>query len=176
MNREDCKQLFLRIEQWMNTPTSPATQPSRLRWWVTPNAFDKYLFRVAMLLTVLSAIYLFGCNSAASSGREYIGTWEHVTTSQNTRIGTTETAIAKRSDILSIIQDGDHFLVKQTKTLDDGFGKTSNQGTHTYPATLKDGILQLADGSAQPYTYVKATDSLLTHGSEHDIEYHRSKP
>ena len=103
-----------------------------------------------LLAILLLSLILAACNSALA-GKEYIGHWE------NSKL--------KQQDTLDITRDGEHFLIKKT---------TAHQVT-TYPATLKDGILQLADGSAIPFTYVKATDALIVPGVVGDIEYHRTQ-
>jgi hypothetical protein len=175
MTLHQFKDVLTRVNRWLNTPASSTARPATLRWWVTPTAFDKYFARVILLATLASAFYLFGCNAAASGGQEYIGTWEHTNTTDTGIIGSSRVIHSSSLESLVITKDGDHFLIKQTKKLTDDTGKPTDLGTHTYPATLKDGILQLADGSSQPYTYVKATDTLVTQGSAHDIEYHRSK-
>jgi len=130
----------------------------------------------ALLAPLAIAACLLGCNSRATAGHEYLGNWQHTTTFKNSYFSDpSKTATATNLDTLTITKEGDHFLVREIRTMDDGFGKTANLGTHTTPAIITNGILQLADGSSQPYTYVKSTDTLVTRPGEHDIEYHRSK-
>src|SRR5262249_10062714 len=141
MPHKNWRELISATDKWMNTPPVFKPELKTLRWWITPNRLDKYVLRVILLASFSIALYLVGCNSsAASTGQEYIGSWEHKTTTKNSLIANpSKTAIATNFDILTITKDGDHFLVQQTKKLDDGFGKTLDLGTHTYPATLKDG-------------------------------------
>jgi hypothetical protein len=149
MNRETCNQLFLRIEQWMNTPTSSPTQPNTLRWWVTANPFDKYFFRVVMLLTIASGVYLFGCNSATSTsagnesaGAEYVGLWQHATSPYLT---------------MTISKKGDQFQIHQM---------ANNKSIPTHPdqlATLHNGLLQFDSGSF--FEYHKETGTITSSGN-----------
>jgi len=153
MNRLNWKQRIPKIAHWLNTPSKLlAPRGNTLRLCLTPSLLGKYLFRLVGLATLTSALILFGCKSTTeSSGNEYVGVWENPN--------------LKGADVLDIVRDDNHFLVR----------KTWGTQIRVYPAILEKGVLYIADGSNQPYTYVKASDTLVTPGVEKDKEYRRKR-
>ena len=104
----------------------------------------KYLLPLLLVL-----VSLCGCGDQGS--KEYLGKW----------IST------KRSDYtLEIAKNDNHYLVKETYPLD---GKPT---TKSYPAIIKDGIVQVQNGiGTTSFTIVKETGH-LTQGSR---EWYRAK-
>ncbi|HET6844850.1 MAG TPA: hypothetical protein VFK06_24685 [Candidatus Angelobacter sp.] len=157
MNRDNAKPLIRKIDYWLNTPTSSAAQPNTLRWWVTANLFDKCLYRVVMLATLASSLYLFGCNSTTNTpapppGTEYIGLWE------NAKVPALTMTINRLRQ-----QRGDQFLIH-----------TMELGGTEYLATAKNGLLQLNDGSGVFFQYHKDTDTITSSGNNQFL-YRRKK-
>src|SRR5215831_11701489 len=144
------KTLLLTLNTRLSTRSSLA-QPKRLRWWISPNKFDKYFSRGTLLATLASAACIFGCNSATSSeGKEFIGVWQKVESPHLT---------------MTITRKGDQFVIQRTEFVG---------GDQTYLATVHNGMLQLASGDF--YTYDKAIDTIETAGVDNNkIHYQRKQ-
>lgn len=91
--------------------------------------------------TLLLTIVLTACSG---SGSEYVGQWQN----------------GKRpDDKIEIVRNGDNFLVKNTVKSMFGKGKLE---THTFPAALKDGQLQISTSmGSTTLTHVKESDKLI---------------
>jgi hypothetical protein len=151
MTQERFKQTLTRIENWMNTPTSSTAQPTKLRWWVTPNLFDKYFCRAIILATFACTFYFFGCSpttTSSAAANEYIGVWENAHAPELT---------------MTITPKGDQFVVH-----------TMELGGRDRLADLKNGLLQFNDGTGTYLEHHKDADTLTSSGNSQFL-YRRKK-
>jgi|SRR5215831_19266659 len=142
------------LDKWMNTRTTSAPKPKKLRWRIAPNFFANYLFRVILFAILGSTLYLIGCNTTTneSASNEYLGVWENAHAQEFT---------------IEISKKGDELLVHKM---------FNNKAIPTDPdrlGTVRNGLLKFSDGSGF-YEYHKDTQTITSSGNS-EFLYRRKK-